>query len=222
MSHTLHRQGRAADLRDDWIVLAMSARGVNRRGSAASLRRFLELSLAHHPVNSGDMTSGGALNQSREELLGRVTDNSVVHAVFARRRDVSTFLRALKKADLGLSVCVSGLLEDAARCARDSGLRAHTVSFSLGVWGKASRLPSPGVLRLGTMCGHGLVGPALVRRELRHVASGKKSPAEAAAALGRPCVCGVFNPQRAARILAELAGPVRRTRSGSVSPKRPG
>jgi adenylate cyclase len=58
MSHTLHRQGRAADLRDDWIVLAMSARGVNRRGSAASLRRFLELSLAHHPVNSGDMIAG--------------------------------------------------------------------------------------------------------------------------------------------------------------------
>ena len=51
MSHTLHRRGEAADLRDDWIVLAMSARDVNRRGSAAALRRFLELSLGHHPVN---------------------------------------------------------------------------------------------------------------------------------------------------------------------------
>ena len=158
------------------------------------------------------MTSGGAFNQSRKDLLGRVTDNSVVHAVFARRRDAATFLRALKRADLGISVCVSGLLEDAARCARDSGLRAHTVSFSLGVWGKASRLPPPDVLRLATMCGHGLVGPALVRRELRRVAAGKKSPSEAAAALGRPCVCGIFNPQRAARILDELVGPARRAR----------
>ncbi len=215
MSHTLHRQGRTADLADDWVVLAMSARGVNRRGSAAALRRFLEISVAHHPVNMGDMTSGGAFNQSPEALLRGISDDSVVHAVFARRRDAASFLRALKKADLGLSVCVSGLIKETARCARSAGLRAHTVSFSLGVWGKTSRLPSPDVLRLTTMCGHGLVGPGLIRRELRRIASGKASPAEAADALGRPCVCGIFNPRRAARILAELAGPARRPRPAS-------
>jgi hypothetical protein len=38
MTHTLHRLGAPEDLGDDYVIFAMSAKGINEEGSAPKLR----------------------------------------------------------------------------------------------------------------------------------------------------------------------------------------
>jgi len=72
------------------------------------------------------------------------------------------------------------------------------------------RLPDDATLRLSTMCGHGMISHALAQKMIDRVRSGRASPEDAARLLARFCVCSVFNPARAARVLASPeAVPVR-------------
>jgi hypothetical protein len=54
------------------------------------------------------------------------------------------------------------------------------------------------------MCGHGLVSARLVESLAAAVRAGRCSAEKAALQLARPCVCGAFNPVRAARLLKKL------------------
>ena len=110
--------------------------------------------------------------------------------------------RAGIAAELGLSVIVSGLHDETDRLCREAGTRRHTVQYSLGVWGKTELLPHPKILEITTMCGHGTIPFNLVRRMSKAVRS-KKLSLEQAAALGKPCVCGIFNTSRAQALLQE-------------------
>jgi hypothetical protein len=62
--------------------------------------------------------------------------------------------------------------------------------------------------RLNLMCGHGMVAPwALIRpcggfQRSKH---GELSPDEGAEKLFEPCMCGIFNPHRAAVLISALA-----------------
>ncbi|MBM3297732.1 MAG: hypothetical protein FJY83_09055 [Candidatus Aminicenantes bacterium] len=205
MSHSLHRFGRPPDLRDDWIILAMSSRDVNKKGSAPLLRRFLEIALRHDPLNWGDIRQGSRYSPATADLLAGVSDESIVHAVYASREATTSCLQDLRREDLGLSVVVSGLMDDVRRAAAGAGLKPHTAAWSLGVWGKTDRLPPAEVLEVTTMCGHGLVSPNSVRAVAALLREGRLTAEEAAARLSRPCVCGIFNPVRAARCLRRLA-----------------
>ncbi len=203
MTHTLHRRG-AAGRAEDWVVLAMAARGPARRGAVPRLRRFLELARRYRPVNLGDMRTGPAMVLPFEDLLAGVDEASIVHAVFDREASVRELLSALRTADLGLSVVVTGELDRADRCCRKVGLEPHTVAMSLGVWGRTDRLPDAGVLDITAMCGHGAVAPSLVSDTVQAVRDGRMDLAAGVARIGRPCVCGVFNPSVAAERLASL------------------
>jgi hypothetical protein len=205
MSHTLHRRGPDDTLAGDYVVFSMSAKGINEQGSGAKLARFLELAANYAPVNMGDMKTGNATRMPAAEIIGATQDTSIVHAVFEDPGRVAGFLTDLAAAGLGTSVIVSGLFGKVSRCVHTAGLAPHTIEHSLGFKGDLQRLPPEGVLRLTTMCGHGMVSAALVRRALRDIKRGRKTVAEAAAYLARPCECGVFNPLRAGRLLADLA-----------------
>lgn len=205
MSHTLHRSGDRQSLAGDWVVLAMTASGINRAGSAPRLRRFLELASRHNPVNLGDIRTGSTFSQTRKRLLEAITDGTVLHAVFSSTRDVASFLTDLKAEDLGISIVVSGLLDTCRRIAARTGLKPHTVAVSLGIWGRTETLPGPSVLEVTSMCGHGMIPGRLVEKLAEEVASGARSAREAAARLARPCVCGIFNPRRAAALLRAMA-----------------
>jgi len=205
MSHTLHRLGKPEDLKKDWVVLAMSAKGINKRESASKLRKFLKLALSHHPVNFGDMRSASSFVQSSQDVLKCIHDDSIIHAVFSKKKSVSAFLRDLKKKELGISVVISGLFEEGKRCVKDAGLRPHTASFSLGIWGNRERLPERPILEMSTMCGHGLISPSLIRLKAEEVASRQLTIDEAVAHLAKPCVCGIFNPVRASELLSAMA-----------------
>lgn len=205
MSHTLHRSGDRQSLAGDWVVLAMTASGINRAGSAPRLRRFLELAFRHNPVNLGDIRTGSTFSQTRKRLLEAITDGTVLHAVFSSTRDVASFLTDLKAEDLGISIVVSGLLDTCRRIAARTGLKPHTVAVSLGIWGRTETLPGPSLLEVTSMCGHGMIPVRLVEKLAEEVASGALGAREAAARLARPCVCGIFNPRRAAALVRVMA-----------------
>jgi hypothetical protein len=59
MTHSLHRFGESEDLRDDYIVFAMPARGLNDQDAVQLQRKFLRMALRHGPVNLGDGKKGG-------------------------------------------------------------------------------------------------------------------------------------------------------------------
>ena len=52
------------------------------------------------------------------------------------------------------------------------------------------------------MCGHALVSKELVRKLKADVQAGRLSKKEAARQMAEPCVCGVFNMERAEALLA--------------------
>jgi hypothetical protein len=183
----------------------MSAKGINDRGSAASLSRFLQMARRYSPVNLGDMKTGNLHCLPPEHITSAAQDTSIVHAVYSDPAAVAGLLADLAEARLGPSVIVSGLFAETGRCVEQAGLRPHTTEYSLGIKGKLSRLEPEGFLRMTTMCGHGMVSAALVRRAVLDLKRGRCSSEDAAARLARPCECGVFNPRRAAPLLEDLA-----------------
>jgi hypothetical protein len=205
MTHTLHREGTVQNLSDDYVVFAMSAKGLNEQGSASKLRQFLDIVLQHNPSNYGDMKTGNALTRTYDEICDGIQDVSIVHAVFTDPDQVASVLRDLQEADLGVSVVVSGLVEPAAQCCQAAGLHSHTVEYSLGVWGNTRNLPEPAIREVTTMCGHGQVAFALVKHLVKEIKRGKTSCSEAARELAKPCVCGVFNISRAEKLLRKLS-----------------
>jgi hypothetical protein len=53
------------------------------------------------------------------------------------------------------------------------------------------------------MCGHGLISHNFARKMIDWVKLEKATPHQAARYLARPCVCGAFNMERAAELLAK-------------------
>jgi hypothetical protein len=217
VTHTLHRQGTSESLEDDYVILAMSAKGYNSEGSAEKLREFLRIALRYDPVNMGDMKTGNARHMDAQQIIERVSDTSIVHAVFCDQDSVTQVLRAVKYADLGVSVVVSGLFDRVAACCQQADLQRapHTVEYSLGVWGRTELLPEDEVLQISTMCGHGMVSFGLVRAAIEDVREGRATAMEAAERLAEPCVCGIFNAVRAARLLKSASARLLEIGTGS-------
>jgi len=208
MTHTLHRQGTPENLRNDYVVFTMSAKGYNEDGSAAKMQEFLRIVRRHDPVNMGDMKTGNWFQVELEKIEAHIQDTSIIHAVFTDMDTVSAVLKDLQEADLGLSVVVSGLLGPVRETCHNLGMKPapHTVEHSLGVSGKVELLPREQVLEISTMCGHGMVAFGLIEEALDDVKAGRRTPEEAARRLAEPCVCGIFNTVRAGELLKTMAG----------------
>jgi hypothetical protein len=168
------------------------------------MRRFFEILEKYEFVNYGDMKTGTMLNMDRDTIYEGIQDTSIVHFVFTDKEIVGEALEELKKAELGTSVVVSGLVKATNQLCKRAGLKMHTVQFSGGIHGKLELLPERAVLEINTMCGHGLVASNLGKEMIRQVKRGKKTPKEAAIELAKPCQCGVFNPKRAEELLKRL------------------
>ena len=206
MTHTLHRIGSEESLKEDYVVLVMPSKDINHEGSGPKLRRFLEMALEAGAVKIGDARLGNQYHQGGiENLLNNVEDRAVVHGVFKDHGSLIRILRNLKEAELGLFVVVSGLFEEVAACCNRVGLEKHTINQSLGQWGRTDRLPPQEILEINTMCGHGMVTVGLIEGVTEDIKNGKCTPEEGGERLFRPCMCGIFNPHRAARLLSALA-----------------
>lgn len=219
MTNTLHRYGDAASFEDDYIIFATPSNRRNDIDSIPKLKRFLEMALPFQPVNLGDPVHGGALRPSRDlgpqshwnrdmkpdfrAVIDGINEPASVVAIFDNRGSAEGFLRAVVEADLGLSVNISTSIEGAEECCRSAGIPRHSVGYSLGFEGSTDKLPGTQVLKLMTMCGHGMISASLAKKMIDWVKEGRRNPEQAVTYMARFCSCGVFNPHRAQRIFEE-------------------
>jgi hypothetical protein len=219
MTNTLHRFGDAESFYDDYVVFAIASRGKNDEGALEKLQKFLRMAIPFKPVNLGDARNGGALRPCKnmqptshwnrdmkpdlEAVVAGFTHITTAAAVFDSRVAAEDFFKAVKEADMGLSVNISTSIDGAEQCCHVAGVPRHSVGYSLGFEGKTEKLPNSHVLLLSTMCGHGMVANSLAKKMIDWVKEGRRTPDQAVTYLQRFCSCGVFNPSRAKRILEE-------------------
>jgi len=224
MTNTLHRFGAPDTFEDDFVVFGMAARGINDHGAHEKLLEFLRLALKYHPVNAGNANKGGMYHASDnlsplvhwrrplsvdpDDVVKSIDESTtLVEVVFDQRQNLEAFLVDLKIADLGLSINISSLADEAHTCCKRVGITRHSVGYSLGFHGDLNLLPDRHVLEISTMCGHGMISNNLAKKMIDLVKEGRREPGEAAACLARFCTCGVFNPARAERLLKETRRP---------------
>ena len=221
MTNTLHRFGPASDFGDDYILFAMCTRGRNDVGAAERLKKFLEICARHNPVNMGDGKKGGLNRPARnlnptahwhredrvtyEDVIKGVDGPTTAAVVFTDRESLEKCVEDVKAADLGLSINIAAVAGDARACCEQAGIRRSAVEYSLGFIGNRAKLPDGDTLTLMTMCGHGMVSGTFAQKMVDWVKTGRKTPAECATYMSRFCVCGIFNPVRAERLLADIA-----------------
>lgn len=190
-------------MRGDYALIMLRAMGINDDDYLPKVKEFLRIALRHNPVNIGSELKGCLYEFLPEEIIAGAKGDS--HVVFDNSRALTGFLKEVKEADLGLSVVVSGIFESVDECLEQVGLKHHTGNFSLGIWGKTEKLPGDDILEVTTMCGHGLISTNLVKAVTKEIKTGTRTPEAAAKILAPNCTCGVFNPARAARLLAAMA-----------------
>lgn len=205
MSHSAHRCGTVKNLQNDYTMYARTSRYVNREGCGPKLREILKIFLSEDPVNFGSSHAGKsyAAGLDPEEYAQSLDKAYAVACCFSSAEAVRKVLEKLKEADTGISIVVSGLVEEIRKMAEEIGLKPHTALLSLGVHGKRELLPEENVLEITTMCGHGLVATHLVEEVTKKVKSGKMTAEEGAQLLAQPCPCGIFNLDRCVDLLAK-------------------
>jgi len=206
MTNTLHRQGTADSLKNDYVIFAHTAKGITREGSASKLQEFMRICLKYDPVNIGDSKQGN-IHQDEvdiQKLISNMGDGAGAAAVFTDLNTLQKVIQELIKADLGISINISGLLEGVQQCCRNSGIDRHSVEHSVGFWGARDRLPEREILEFNTMCGHGMVSFNLIRKMIEYVKLRRLTPKKAAKIMAKCCECGVFNPVRAETLLEKI------------------
>ena len=202
MSHTLHRIKTETGKYDDYVVLIMPARGINNQNSVEVFRKYMDLLIKFDPVNMGGMKMGTLATNTFEEIKANISpDAPMMHAVFKDRDTLIEVMKALKEADYGYSVVVSGLVDDVDCCAKKAGIQRHSVDITLGTWGDTSKLTPEEILEITTMCGHAMISAGLVKQIRKAVVEGRMEPEKAAKILAKPCYCGIFNITRAENLL---------------------
>ncbi|MFZ5945583.1 MAG: hypothetical protein ACOYVD_15925 [Bacillota bacterium] len=207
MTHTLHRVGPLESLKKDFIVFIMAERGYNLEGSKEKYQEFVKKAQELGAIKIGDALHGNVLSQNGlKNLLENITDQAApLHAVFNSEEKLKEILKWLKERDLGLSAVVSGLADHVHQCCQEVGINRHTVEHSLGRWGKVEKLPPDGILQIHTMCGHQMVTVGMINKAVEDIKLRRKTPQQAADELYVSCACGVFNTERTANILENLA-----------------
>jgi len=202
MTHTLHRRGSDESLKNDYVLLVTAASGINHVGSLEKLRKVLEVIWEIGPANVGSQHLGTVLQgYSLEEIKAALNEVPRIRCAFSSKKKMREIIRRLQELDLGISVTVEGPTADIIEMSNEMGIKPHSVNLSLDIWGKKEALPPEDVLEFVTMCGHGLISQHLVKKAIEEVKSGKKTPEKAAIQIGIPCVCGIYNPDRATELL---------------------
>ncbi|TFG03674.1 MAG: hypothetical protein EU539_12035 [Promethearchaeota archaeon] len=194
MTHSLHRKGKVNDLKKDYVILAMLAAGVNDKTVYDDAKE--------RQIRIGHIMQNNNPTNLLKEAGWRLT--SIVQGCFSNINDVKNVLKTIKEEDLGISIVVSGLISEIRELCQELGLKMHTVNLSLGEFGNKTKLPSEKILEITTMCGHHCVSSQSVEHYVEQINEGKISVEKAAEKLAAPCVCGIFNPEKAAQVLSEL------------------
>lgn len=203
MSHSLHRFGTIEDLQNDFCIYARCAKGVNRDNPGDKLRKILDIYISEEFVNLGSSHAGKSYVDGLDmaEYRDSLDHSYGIIINFSKPEAVAGVLRKIRDEELGISIVVSGLIEEVIKIAHNLDLTPHTATLSLGIFGKKAKLPKDDTLKLITMCGHSLVGTPLVEDTLEQIQRGKLTPEEGADIIARPCTCGIFNTVRCAELI---------------------
>jgi hypothetical protein len=193
------------NLKNDFVVLAKAANGINEKGAAGKLQQFLRMALRHKAVNIGHGRAGNMYAVDPEEVIAKTPDVATVTVVLDDQDELESFIKELKDADLGISIVISSLFKTSMECCRKAGIMPHTIEHSLGIWGKTEKLPPTEVLEVTTMCGHGLISANLVTSLVEDLKKGGTAAEAASKELAKQCACGILNPVRAAQLLEGMA-----------------
>jgi len=198
MSHSLHRFGTEDNLKNDYTLYARTSRWVNREGCGPKLRKILAVLLSEKPVNFGSSHAGKSYKAGLDpEEYAKTLDRAYgVACCYSSKEALKRVLRRLKELDVGISIVVSGLIDEVVDTAKEIGLKPHTAFLSLGIHGRQELLPEDHILEVTTMCGHAMVSAKLTRAVLEKIKSGEMTPEEGADHLAQPCPCGIFNTDR--------------------------
>ncbi|TXT53802.1 MAG: hypothetical protein BAJALOKI2v1_860016 [Promethearchaeota archaeon] len=192
MTHSLHRTGTQESLKEDYVILAMLASGYNDKAPDArdKMLKIADIMKKNNPVNI------------LTEKAWRIS--SVISATYDNKLDVKRVLEDLKKEDLGISIVVEGLIDQVKDLSDQVGLELDSAHLSLGAFGKKDLLPEDKILEITSMCGHHCISPQSVQHYVDLIRKGKTSLKKAAEKLAKPCICGIFNTERAIEILKQL------------------
>jgi hypothetical protein len=206
MTNTLHRQGTVEGLKNDYVIFAITAKGINRDGSGPKIQEFMRICMKYHPVNMGEVRQGNILQDDIDiqRLIASQNDGVGVIAVFTDIGILRKVVEDLIQADLGISINISGLMSEVQACCRRAGIERNSAEHSLGFWGSKDRLPEREILEIHTMCGHGMVSFNLIRKMIEYVKLRRLSPQKAARTMAKCCECGAFNPLRAEMLLDRI------------------
>lgn len=206
MTNTLHRKGTPSSLKNDYVIFCTMAKGINSQGSGPKIQEFIRICLKYNPVNMGDGYLGNILQEDVgiQRFLSERSDGEGAAAVFTDLDTLQKVIDELIRADLGVSINISGLLDEVQACCRKAGMERHSVEHSLGVWGAKVRLPEREILEVNTLCGHGMVSFNLIRKMVEYVKLRRLTPQKAANLMAKCCECGAFNPVRAEQLLEKM------------------
>ncbi len=203
MTHSNHRTGTRDSLSNDYVIMMYAAKGRNDNEVGPKLQEFLRLGFKHGPENAGSARVGNMFTASLRELIEGVANMKNAYTVFYDKEKAEAFIKDIVKADMGISIVVSGLFDEVDRMREAADIKRQTAQRSVGIRGKVDRLPQAELLDITAMCGHGLVSFDLVCRMATDVSSGQFSLEQAADKMAKPCVCGVFNPKHAEELLTQ-------------------
>lgn len=235
MSHTSQRWGlSAATPGEEIIVLAMIPRQHSQdEGIRDAMEALAQKMIAHKPhlwlshnfidLDIPQLASKQTLlrwmhrirpEATKDMLFKAVAEkSSVITAIYTNAEDACALLKNLtgswlennRRKGYPISIVLSGLFGDIEKCCEQTGLRPHTYLHSLGYRGRTDRLPEDGALELVTMCGHGLIAAQRVLGLVEKIGKGEITAEQAAEDVTKPCVCGIVNQERAAKIFRRLA-----------------
>lgn len=202
MTHSLHRRGCVESLKNDFVLLVTPAVGINHTDAGPKLWRILDIVTDVGPINIGSYETGTIYTGvTVDEIKANMPETPRVRCAFSGKEKMQEVLRRVKEEDAGLSITVSGLIDEVLDMADKLDIKPHSVNYSLGIFGRTDLLPAEEVLEFVTMCGHGMISRHLVAKLIEDVRRGKKTINQAAVLMAQPCVCGIFNTERAEELL---------------------
>lgn len=204
MTHTLHRTGDLESIREDFPMLTHVARGFNDQNAAPRLKQIAMTMIKHTDLHFGDCKVGNKYTMDPAAIMEKLSVGCQV--VFKDKKSLIACMKELKQIDQGISIVVSGLFDEVFDCCKKAGINPPLIEFALGVHGNTQKLPPPEILDFVTMCGHGLVSGNLVKKMVRDLKKKKITLEKGAIELAKPCLCGIFNPDRAAKLLKKMVG----------------
>lgn len=218
MTHSNHRRGSRESLVQDWVVFCFPSLD----NTPEVHKKFRDILAQHDPVCCTTTAKiDGVSKRLRYAKYWDKKYDSGIHesvtleefknivnprggsAVYDEKESVQKVVNDLADAELGLSVTVSGIIDEVHDICEKAGIKAHTVNMSAETLGNLSLMPEPETLEFTTMCGHAFVANTLVRHLLGRVKSGKMTPERASVEMAKQCTCNFFNVERATKMINE-------------------